>query len=66
MEFEFGKIVNTFAFVDFKKNLKVLLQPVAKYYLVASLLSNCHTCINGSQTASTFGLDTPTLQEYLS
>jgi hypothetical protein len=44
-----------FAFLDFKKNLKVLLQPVAKYYIVASLLINCHTCLYGSvvQSSST-------------
>jgi hypothetical protein len=28
-----------------KKNQKVYLQPVEKYYTVAVLLTNCHTCI---------------------
>ena len=41
----FGKIAQYFAFLDFKMNLKVLLQPVAKYYIVASLLIKCHTCL---------------------
>ena len=39
-------------YLDFHKNLKVLLQPVAKYYLVAALLTNCHTCLYGSVTGS--------------
>ena len=38
----------------FKKNLKVLLQPDGKYYLVASILVNCHTCLYGSQTSTFF------------
>ena len=34
VEWGFGKISQLFAFLDFKKNMKVLLQPVGKYYLV--------------------------------
>ena len=32
VEWGFGKICQ-FAFLDFKKNLKILLQPIGKYYL---------------------------------
>ncbi|KAK6180681.1 hypothetical protein SNE40_008686 [Patella caerulea] len=65
VEWEFGKIINLFAFLDFKKNLKVMLQPVAKYYLVGALISNRHTCLYGSQTSSFFQLQPPTIEEYL-
>ncbi|CAB3981116.1 Hypothetical predicted protein [Paramuricea clavata] len=34
VEWGFGKILQYFAYLDFRKNLKVLLQPVAKYYIV--------------------------------
>ena len=34
VEWGFGKIVQQFAYLDFKKNLKILLQPVAKFYIV--------------------------------
>ena len=34
----------------FQKNMKIFLQPVGKYYLVGSLLINCHTCLHGSLT----------------
>ena len=47
VEWGFGKITQYFAFLDFRKSLKsqkILLQPIAKYYLVGSLLTNCHTC----------------------
>ena len=63
-EWEFGKILQIFAFLDFRKNLKVL-SPVAKYYLVGGLLVNCHTCLYGSQTSSYFNLSPPRLESYL-
>ena len=65
VEWEFGKIVSLFAFLDFRKNLKVLLQPVAKYYLLGALLKNCHTCLNSSQTSHYFAVVPPTHEEYL-
>ena len=66
VEWGFGKICQNFAFLDFKKNLKVLLQPIGKYYLVASVLTNCHTCLYGSLTSTYFDLDPPSLETYLS
>ena len=45
VEWGFGKIVQLFAFVNFHKNQKLYLQPVGKYYRVATLLTNCHTCM---------------------
>ena len=66
VEWGFGKICQLFAFLDFKKNLKILLQPIGKYYLVAAVLANCHTCLYGSQTSTFFGLDPPELEDYLS
>jgi hypothetical protein len=61
----FGKVAVNFAFVDFKKNQKVLLQPVGRIYVVAVLMTNCHTCLYGSQTGMFFGLEAPELEEYL-
>ena len=66
VEWQFGKLVNLFSFLDFKKNLKLFLQPVAKYYMVGAILANCHTCLYGSQTSTFFGVDPPELEEYLS
>ena len=43
-----------FFYLDFKRNNKLLLQPVGKYDLVAALLTNCHTCLYGSQTSIFF------------
>lgn len=65
VEWGFGKIIQYFAFVDFKKNQKVLLQPVGKQYIVSAILTNLHTCLNGSPTGNTFGVNPPSVQEYL-
>ena len=61
----YGKIIRYFAYVDFSKNLKVLLQPVAKLYKVAALLANIHTCLYGSQTGDFFNMRPPLLETYL-
>lgn len=65
VEWGFGKITQNFAYLDFKKNLKVLLQPVAKYYIVGVVLINCHTCLYGSLTSVYFNLEPPSLESYL-
>lgn len=66
VEWGFGKITQYFAYLNFHKNLKVLLQPVAKYYQVGALLTNCHTCLYGSVTGAYFDLGPPSLETYLS
>jgi len=45
VEWGFGRVQNLFAFCNYKKNLKILLSPVGKYYLVATILTNCHSCL---------------------
>ena len=45
VEWGFGEIIQQFALIDFKKNQKVLVQPLGKYYLVATILSNCRACL---------------------
>ena len=65
VEWLFGDVVRNFAFLDWKKNLKVWLQPVAKYYLVGALFTNCRACLYGNSTSAFFGLSTPNLGDYL-
>ena len=66
VEWAFGDVAVNWAFVDFKKNLKVGLQPVALYYVVAALLSNCRTIIReGNKTSKYFNISPPGLLEYL-
>ena len=65
VEWEFGKIISLFAFLDFCKNLKLYLQPVGKLYVIGALLKNCHTCLYESQTSEFFNLSPPLLENYL-
>ena len=65
VEWGFGKVIKYNAFLDFKKNPKILLQEISGMYNAAVFLSNCHTCLYGSQTGTYFDVDPPTLEEYL-
>lgn len=65
VEWGFAKVISIFAFLDYKKNLKLMLHPVSDYYAVGTIFTNCHTCLYGSQTSSYFAVDAPTLENYL-
>ncbi|OXA55035.1 hypothetical protein Fcan01_10212 [Folsomia candida] len=65
VEWEFGELFEQFAFLDLKKNQKIYLQPLGKYMAVATILKNCKTCLNGSQTSMYFGLNPPSLSSYV-
>lgn len=65
VEWGFGNIISLFAFLDYKKNQKLFWQPVAKHYLVGTLLTNCHTCVYRNETSTYFDVDPPALEEYL-
>lgn len=64
VEWVFGEVTKQFAFLDFSRNFKLLLQPCALYYLVAILLCNAHTILHRPQTPQYFGCQPPTLEEY--
>jgi hypothetical protein len=66
VEWIFGDISNYFKFLDFKKNMKLQLTAVGKYYLVATILRNALTCLYHNQTYRFFYLDPPTLNDYFS
>lgn len=65
VEWGFNKIIKEFAFLDLKKNQKLLLQEIGTMYSTCTILANCHTCLYGSQTSSYFNLQPPGLEEYL-
>lgn len=65
VEWGFGKIIQQFAFLDFKKNQKILLQDIEEMYKVAMILTNCHTCLYGGETSSYFDINPPLLDDYL-
>eukprot|EP00033_Pygsuia_biforma_P005605 GCRY01006191.1.p1 GENE.GCRY01006191.1~~GCRY01006191.1.p1 ORF type:complete len:384 (+),score=7.06 GCRY01006191.1:425-1576(+) len=67
VEWAFKDIIQYFSFLDYSKNLKIYLQPIAQYYQVGAFLMNCLTCFRrGNQTSIYFNCDPPTIEEYLS
>ena len=64
VEWVFSDIVTYFAFLDFKKNLKIGLSPVVVMYSVCALLRNARTCLYGSTTSTYFDVQPPTLDDY--
>ena len=64
VEWVFGEIADYFAFIDFKKNLKIGLSEVGTMYQICALLRNAMTCLYGSTTSSFMELDPPALEEY--
>lgn len=65
VEWGFGKVVSEFAFVHFHKNQRMPRQRIGRMYRMATLLSNCHTCLYGSLMCDYFGVGPPSLDEYL-
>ncbi|VEN41877.1 unnamed protein product [Callosobruchus maculatus] len=65
VEWGFQKTITKFAFLDFKKNQKLLLQDVESMYKVGVLLTNCHTTLYGSQTSQYFNIVPVGLAEYI-
>lgn len=65
VEWIFGDIVESFKFLNFKKNLKLGLSAVGKQYVVSALFRNILTCLYGNLTSEFFGLEPPTLLQYL-
>jgi hypothetical protein len=66
IEHSFGQIFSLWTSLSFKQGLKVGNQAVAAFFVVAVLLSNCHTCLNGgNQTSMKYHLQPPTLADDL-
>lgn len=65
VEWGFHKIIQEFAFLDLKKNQKIFLQDIGPMYITSMLLTNCHTCLYGSQTQTYFNVNPPQLETYL-
>lgn len=63
VEWVFKEILNLFPFLDFKRNQKLLLQPIGKQFQVAVLLHNAHVCLHNPQISQYFqNPEDPTLQ----
>jgi len=64
IEHGFGKVKARCPFLGCRHLLKIQLSPVLAYFRVAFLLTNAHTCLQGSSTSLRFGVMPPTLHDY--
>lgn len=64
-EWGYGKVATLWSYLDHKQQQKLLLQPVGLHYIVAVILTNCHTCLYGSVTTHWFRAKAPKLKSYL-
>ena len=66
VEWSFGRLKSLWPTVAYDKKMKVRQFTIGRTFLVASLLTNCHCCLqpNGNQISMYFGVRPPTLEEY--
>ena len=66
VEWLFKDISEYFKFIDYKKNMKVQLSALGKFYIVCALFRNAMTCLYPNQTSVFFNCEPPSLQQYFS
>ena len=65
VEHAFGHIFKQWSFTGFERGMQEGLSPVAAYFSTAVLFTNCLKCFRGSQTSERFGIELPSIEEYL-
>mmetsp|Transcript_5423 Transcript_5423/g.7992 ORF Transcript_5423/g.7992 Transcript_5423/m.7992 type:complete len:282 (+) Transcript_5423:192-1037(+) len=65
VEWTFGKIKSLFPFLDVAHKLRIGSMPLGSHYLIATLLTNCHSCLYGSESAQYFNCPAPELEYYM-
>lgn len=65
-EWDFGGVTSTYKFINVPFSRKLLESAVSKQYILAAFLYNCKVCLAGSNCSYHFGLEPPTLRDYLS
>jgi hypothetical protein len=58
-------INNKWKVLDYRKVIMKSTQPLAIYYKLGALLTNCLTCLDGNQIGEYFNCVPPTLEQYL-
>jgi len=64
IEWSFAKMVQLWKYIDYKKAMKLGQNTPSRYVDIAFILTNCHTCLYGSETGWYFQCMSPTLEQY--
>ena len=52
-------------YLSFGKGLSIQMQAIGKYYIVATIVENAHSCLYGNQSQEYFlNILTPDLEDY--
>lgn len=65
VEWSFCTIKDRWKFLSFSKGQKLQESPVTHYHIVAALLANCHCCLYGGRCVDYFGIEAPSIEDYL-
>lgn len=65
VEYALGRLADELSVVRFHKSQAFSRQHLTRMYRVATLLANCHACLYGNPVSAFFGVEPPTLEEYL-
>jgi hypothetical protein len=65
-EWGFGKVRANWAYLDYHKGMRPYMNDISRYWPVAQMLTNLHTCCYGSQTSTYFQVEPPSMAVYLS
>jgi hypothetical protein len=66
IEWDYGDLKGLWKCMDYKTVLKMKGQPVGKIVLVALILRNAHSAMNGSQTSQYFRMSAPPFEDWVS
>jgi nuclease HARBI1 len=64
-EWGYGKPLALWGMLNLATQQKLLLMPIAQHYMVAIILTNCHTACYGSVVTSYFDSTPPSLESYM-
>ncbi|KAF0694037.1 Aste57867_15060 [Aphanomyces stellatus] len=67
VEWSFHLVKDLWAYLGYHKKMQVRKSPIGLFWLVATLLTNCHTCLkpHGNQISMYFDMAPPSLEQYL-
>ncbi|KAG8723652.1 hypothetical protein FRC09_002314 [Ceratobasidium sp. 395] len=65
VEWGFGGVANNFAYMSFSNGLKLGLQPVGRFYLLAVIFTNIRAAMYPSEISVKFQCAPPPLEDYL-
>lgn len=65
VEWSFSGIVRLFSFIDYPKNLKLFLSPIAEMFIVCVVLRNVYCCLHANETATFFHCRPPNLEHWM-